>query len=74
MASLKEPFYGILYADGYPDVPACQVEGSGRHLLRLSFNVSDCGLHFMDVEVNDVFTAVQLPPESQKIQNNLHGA
>jgi len=70
MASLKEPFYGILYADGYPDVPACQVEGSGRHLLRLSFNVSDCGLHFMDVEdgarVADVSIYVQYDEHVQQ--------
>ena len=51
MASLKEPFYGILYAEGYAGVPDCQVEGSGRHLLRLYFNASDCGVHFIHTEV-----------------------
>jgi hypothetical protein len=51
MASFNEPFYGLLYANGFPSSSSCRVEGTGNRLLRLVFNVSECGIRFISMEV-----------------------
>ena len=51
MASFQEPFYGLLYANGYPSSSSCRVEGIGNRLLRLVLNVSECGIRFIPTEV-----------------------
>lgn len=51
MASLQEPFFGLLYANGFATSPSCRAEGAGNRLLRLALNVSECGIHFSQTEV-----------------------
>ncbi len=51
VASFQEPFYGLLYADGYAKVPSCRASGSGSRLLRLALNASECGINYTQSDV-----------------------
>lgn len=51
MASLQEPFFGLIYANGFATSPSCRAEGTGNRLLRLALNASECGIHFIQTEV-----------------------
>lgn len=51
VASLQEPFFGLLYANGFATTPSCRVEGAGSRLLRLALNASECGIHLSQTEV-----------------------
>ncbi|XP_046646453.1 uncharacterized protein LOC124336716 [Daphnia pulicaria] len=50
MASLQEPFFGLIYANGFATSPSCRAEGTGSRLLRLALNSSECGIHFIQSE------------------------
>nr|CAH0103652.1 unnamed protein product [Daphnia galeata] len=50
MASLQEPFFGLIYANGFATSPSCRAEGTGNRLLRLALNASECGIHFIQTE------------------------
>ncbi|XP_057365003.1 uncharacterized protein LOC130685690 [Daphnia carinata] len=50
MASLQEPFFGLIYANGFATTPSCKAEGTGNRLLRLALNASECGIHFSQTE------------------------
>lgn len=54
MASLQEPFFGLIYANGFATSPSCRAEGTGSRLLRLALNSSECGIHFIQSEVRVV--------------------
>ncbi|KZS07864.1 Uncharacterized protein APZ42_028203 [Daphnia magna] len=50
VASLQEPFFGLIYANGFATTPSCKAEGTGNRLLRLVLNASECGIHFSQTE------------------------
>ena len=52
MASLSEPFYGLLYAKGYATTPSCRVDGGGNRLLKLALDASECGIRFIEMPVS----------------------
>ena len=52
MASLSEPFYGLLYAKGYATAPSCRVDGGGNRLLKLALDASECGIRFIEMPVS----------------------
>jgi hypothetical protein len=60
MASLQEPFFGLIYANGFATSPSCRAEGTGSRLLRLALNSSECGIHFIQSEVRVVLKMTKL--------------
>lgn len=66
----SHPFYGIIYAKGYPT--ECRIAGNGTQLLNFQTDAHKCGVHIIDDGTNyvlDLYLYVQFDPNIQQTKD-----
>ena len=50
VATMNDPFYGLVYARGFPQ--SCRSDSEGQRRVKLKVKVEDCGVKVVEDEVS----------------------